>query len=75
MTLIDRDAFPDEASISRERVKPYVIRTEKRSAIDATGEPLFKPRQTRLTPVAWAERHYKQRTLYEAVTSLSLIHI
>ena len=69
MTLIDRDAFPDEASISRERVKPYVIRTEKRAAIDATGEPLFKPRQTRLTPVAWAERHYKQRTLYEAVTS------
>ncbi|MDK9714465.1 MAG: helicase-related protein [Sulfuritalea sp.] len=68
MTLLDRDAFPDEASISRERVRPFVIRTEKRAAIDATGAPLFKPRQTRLTPVAWAERHYKQRTLYEAIT-------
>lgn len=68
MTLLDRDAFPDESSISRERVRPYVVRTEKRAAIDATGAPLFKPRQTRLTPVAWAERHYKQRTLYEAIT-------
>ena len=68
MTLLDRDAFPDESSISRERVRPYVVRTEKRAAIDATGAPLFKPRQTRLTPVAWAERHHKQRTLYEAVT-------
>lgn len=69
MTLIDHDAFPDEASISRERVQPYVIRTEKRAAIDATGAPLFKPRQTRLTPVAWDDRHYQQRTLYEAVTA------
>jgi len=68
MTLLDRDAFPDEASISRERIRPYVIRTEKRAAIDASGAPLFKPRQTRLTPVAWAERHHKQRTLYEAIT-------
>jgi superfamily II DNA or RNA helicase len=69
MTLIDHDAFPDEASISRERVQPYVIRTEKRAAIDATGAPLFKPRQTRLTPVTWEDRHYQQRMLYEAVTA------
>jgi superfamily II DNA or RNA helicase len=69
LTLLDRDAFPDEASVTRERVAPYVIRTEKRAAIDATGAALFKPRQTRLTPVAWADRHAKQRTLYEAVTA------
>ena len=69
LTLLDREAFPDEASVTRERVAAYVIRTEKRAAIDATGAPLFKPRQTRLTPVAWAERHAKQRTLYEAVTT------
>lgn len=69
MTLLDRDAFPDEASIHRDRIRPYVVRTEKRSAIDATGAALFRPRQTRLTPVAWAERHHQQRTLYEAVTS------
>lgn len=69
LTLIDRDAFPDDASVSRERVAQYVIRTEKRAAIDAEGAPLFKPRQTRLTPVAWADRHAKQRALYEAVTA------
>lgn len=47
----------------------YVIRTEKRAAIDATCASLFKPRQTRLTPVARDDRHHKQRTLYEAVTA------
>lgn len=69
LTLIDREAFPDEASVNRERVSQYVIRTEKRAAIDATGAPLFRPRQTRLIPVAWGERHAKQRALYEAVTA------
>ena len=48
MQLLDREAFPDEGSITRERVRPFVIRTEKRAAIDAEGQPLFKPRMTRL---------------------------
>jgi superfamily II DNA or RNA helicase len=68
MQLIDRDAFPDESSVDRERVRPFVIRTGKRMAIDAEGRPLFKPRMTRLQPVAWLERHAAQRRLYEAVT-------
>jgi len=46
--LLDREAFPDESSITRDRVRPFVIRTEKREAIDAEGQPLFKPRMTRL---------------------------
>jgi SNF2 family DNA or RNA helicase len=29
MQLLDRDAFPDEGSVSCERVQPFVIRTEK----------------------------------------------
>ncbi len=66
--LLDRTAFPDPASISRERVQPYIIRTEKRRAIDASGNPLFKPRQTRLDPVSWHETHRGQKALYEAVT-------
>ena len=37
MNLLDDDAFPDMDSVSRERVAPYVIRTEKRKAIDADG--------------------------------------
>ena len=55
MTLLDDDAFPDMDSVSRERVAPYVIRTEKRQAIDADGKPLFKPRRTQMAPVSWEE--------------------
>jgi len=68
MQLVDRDSFPDESSINRDRVAPFVIRTEKRAAIDAEGKPLFKPRLTRLHAVAWTDRHAAQRQLYEAVT-------
>jgi len=68
MSLLDDDAFPDMDSVSRDRVAPYVIRTEKRKAIDADGKPLFKPRQTQIAPVAWETRHHLQQLLYEAVT-------
>jgi len=68
VALLDSQNFPDVSSISHERVKPYVIRTEKRKAIDAEGNPLFKPRRTELVPIAWEERHHAQRDLYEAVT-------
>lgn len=68
VSLLDEQAFPDVGSISKERVQPYVIRTEKRHAIDAEGLPLFKPRTTKLVPIAWEERHRQQQALYEAVT-------
>jgi SNF2 family DNA or RNA helicase len=68
MSLIDPREFPDIASVSRERVELYVIRTEKRRAIDADGKPLFKPRRTQLIPVSWEDRHRDQQILYEAVT-------
>ncbi|MCZ2407762.1 MAG: DEAD/DEAH box helicase family protein, partial [Burkholderiales bacterium] len=68
MQLLDRDAFPDEGSVNRERVQPFVIRTEKRAAINAEGQPLFRPRLTRLHAVAWQARHAAQQQLYEAVT-------
>lgn len=68
LSLLDPEAFPDQESITRERVSRYVIRTEKRRAVDLEGKPLFKPRQTRLLPVSWEERHREQRLLYEAVT-------
>jgi len=68
MSLLDEEAFPEPESISRERVAPYVIRTEKRDAIDANGQPLFKPRKTETAPVAWTSRHELQRQLYEGVT-------
>ena len=68
MNLLDDHAFPDMASVSRDRVAPYVIRTEKRKAIDADGKPLFKPRRTQMAPVTWESRHHLQQLLYEAVT-------
>ena len=68
VALLDPAAFPDPVSVNKERVQPYVIRTAKRRAIDANGEQLFKPRNTRLVPVGWSERHRQQRQLYEAVT-------
>lgn len=68
MNLLDEDVFPDMDSVSRDRVAPYVIRTEKRKAIDADGKPLFKPRRTQMAPVAWESRHHLQQLLYEAVT-------
>jgi hypothetical protein len=68
VSLIDAEAFPDIGSVTRERVEPHVIRTEKRLAIDAEGKPLFKPRRTQLVAVSWEERHRSQQVLYEAVT-------
>ncbi|MBM3299152.1 MAG: DEAD/DEAH box helicase, partial [Deltaproteobacteria bacterium] len=68
VSLIDAQAFPDIGSVTRTRVQPYVIRTEKRHAIDAEGKPLFKPRRTQLAKVSWEERHCDQELLYEAVT-------
>ena len=68
MTLLDEDAFPDMESITRERIQPYVLRTEKRRAIDAQGKALFTPRRTESVAVAWEPQHRKQELLYEAVT-------
>ncbi|MCK9221198.1 MAG: DEAD/DEAH box helicase [Limnochordia bacterium] len=68
MSLLDARTFIDEESITRERIQPYVIRTEKRQAIDAQGKPLFKPRRTQLIAVPWGLEHAKQNDLYDAVT-------
>lgn len=69
VSLLDDRAFPEMASVTRERIQPYVIRTEKRAAVDPQGRPLFKPRNTRLSPVTWEEHHHGQRLLYRAVTN------
>lgn len=69
MALLDDRAFPDPGSTTRSRIRPYVIRTEKRRAIDSRGQPLFQPRHTRLTPVTWKEHHRGQRFLYEALAA------
>ena len=68
LTLLDEEAFPEASSVQKERVLPYVVRTEKRQSIDANGEPLFQPRITTMEPVQWAAKHKEQKLLYEAVT-------
>jgi superfamily II DNA or RNA helicase len=68
VSLLDKGSFPDPGSVTRERLEPFLARTEKRRAIDAQGNPLFKPRHTQLAPVSWGERHLPQRQLYDAVS-------
>jgi len=67
--LLDADAFPNAKSIVREQVAPFLIRTEKREAIDNNGHLLFKNRITHLVTISWDERNNLQRELYEMVSS------
>lgn len=67
--LLDEEAFPNSKSIVKEQVAPYLIRTEKREAIDNNGNLLFKNRVTHLVELQWDERHTFQRELYELVSS------
>ena len=68
MSLLEPEVFPPDAPVTKDRVAPFVIRTEKRRAVDSEGNPLFKKRDVRLRPIEWAEDHVEQRALYEAVT-------
>ncbi len=68
MRLLDDSAFPNQNAVVREQVAPYLIRTEKREAVDNDGNPLFKARHTQIMHVQWELRHDLQRQLYEAVT-------
>lgn len=67
--LLDADAFPNARSIVKEQVAPYLIRTEKREAIDNNGNLLFKNRITHLVTLQWDERHSLQKELYKMVSS------
>lgn len=67
--LLDADAFPNAKSIVREQVAPFLIRTEKREAIDNNGNLLFKNHITHLVTISWDERNNLQRELYEMVSS------
>jgi len=66
--LVDEKAFPNLNAIVKEQVAPYVIRTEKREAIDNHGHKLFKNRITKAIELHWDERHSMQRRLYEMVS-------
>lgn len=67
MSLLDKRRFFEGMAISHDAVAPYVIRTEKRRAIDLNGKPLFKPRHTRLMSIQWSDDHMLQKELYQKV--------
>lgn len=69
LQLLDADAFSGEGMPKIPELEPYVIRTEKRQAIDYNGKPLFKKRTTQKIEVAYdGVRHSKQQKLYKAVS-------
>lgn len=60
-------AFFAGAPITPASVEQVIARTEKRSAVDGQGRPLFQPRATQLEPVPWGPNS-RHRPLYEEVT-------
>ena len=69
LQLLNADAFAGEGMPSIPELEPYVVRTEKRQAIDYNGKALFNKRHTKKIEVTYdGVRHGKQKALYDAVT-------
>ena len=69
LQLLDPDAFAGEGLPDIEELEPYVIRTEKRFAVDYEGKKLFNERRThRFDVFLDINKHQKQMALYDAVT-------
>ena len=69
LQLLDPDAFEGEGLPSISELQPYVIRTEKRLALDYEGQKLFNERETvKLSIELDLNRHFKQIDLYRSVT-------
>lgn len=69
LQLLDADAFAGEGAPTLAELGPYVVRTEKRQAIDYDGKPLFNKRKTEKIEVLYDPfRHRKQQQLYVSVS-------
>ncbi len=69
LQLLNADAFAGDGMPSIPALDPYVVRTEKRNAIDYNGKALFNKRHTHLIVVPYHPDHHRlQQLLYEAVT-------
>ena len=69
LQLLDPDAFAGEGLPEIEELEPFVIRTEKRLAVDYDGNKLFNERKThRFDVLLDINRHRRQMELYDAVT-------
>ena len=72
MSLLDENAFPTPDLITKDKIQPFVVRTEKRAVINDEGDLLFTKRTTTLESVEWSEKHSRQKNLYEHVTDYVL---
>lgn len=69
LQLMDADAFSGEGMPSIDEISPYVMRSEKRYAVDYNGKRLFQKRETiRLDVPLDDSFHHLQKMLYEHVT-------
>lgn len=69
LQLLNADAFAGEGMPSIPELENYVVRTEKRQAIDYNGKALFNKRHTKKIEVAYDQvYHRRQKALYDAVT-------
>ena len=73
LQLIDPDAFSGDGIPGIEDIEPYVMRSEKRYAVDYDGNKLFQPRTTIRMDISLDEsRHQLQIELYNHVTDYVL---
>lgn len=69
LQLMDADAFSGEGMPSIAEITPYVMRSEKRYAVDYNGKKLFQKRETIRFDVPLDSIHHQlQRQLYKNVT-------
>lgn len=70
LQLIDADAFSGEGMPTIQEIQPYVMRSEKRFAVDYDGKKLFNKRSTiRFEVELDPFRHSNQIALYEHITN------
>ena len=69
LQLLDADAFMGDDTPSVKEIEPFVMRTEKRFAVDYNGQKLFNERKTiKLLVPLEPERHHLQLQLYAHLT-------
>lgn len=69
LQLLDADAFMGENMPGIKEIEPFVLRTEKRFAVDYNGQRLFNERKTvKLLVPLEPERHHLQLQLYSHLT-------
>ena len=69
LQLIDSDTFTGEGTPSIQEIEPYIMRSEKRNAVENKKKKLFQPRNTvRINVNLDNDQHRLQIALYKRVT-------